>query len=550
VGKAQRTPAQQAKHVRIIAKRKEKRKEAERLRAGGAPAVQVNKMNINDPREEPMAEETEAVTPETPPHPNVHPDVEAMGLEQRIIHAARNTNKVIATANDQTLQAMEHLLKANQENTQCLLAALGVLTQAVKAGPVADAQRAADEAAAVALKTEANKRAALCQTAKKTAVQAKKWAGASESEQLAMYHRHLHLVFDDAELVVQPLDLNVPADEEEEDMEVDEGVSAGKAPLFPSAAPVGAKVCAVTGGPAGQGKPLVRAGHYPMPHAFDGRTPPGGASPENWLTQTTQYMGLQGHAATEFGLYLSGAALQWWATLTKRASRDGEEVTLPYVQTEFLKHYGDPLKFEPDWARDQLHAGGWHWQPGRELFAAYNLRVRELFTHAGEMQEADQVAWYLTGLKNAPHMRAKCNRDKGQTWGGLDALIAFAVQEDLAYRASRKSDKPVAVRVAAMRAPPQGKRPHHGGGGGGPHKKARSGAGPSSVVNAYELARSNNLCRHCHKVWDPKQPHSSRNEKGEMSKCKNVCYLRGCNRDCPVCKALLQAGEPNGINPN
>jgi hypothetical protein len=294
-----------------------------------------------------------------------------------------------------------------------------------------------------------------------------------------------------------------------------------------------------------------------MPGQFDGRgLAPGGASPENWLAQVMQYMGTQNHVGTDFGMYLCGGALQWWATVSKRARLDGVPLTMEHVQAEFVRHYGDPLKFEPDWARDQLHAGQWWWQPGKELLAAYNLRVRELFTHAGSMEEADQVAWYLTGLRHAPHMRQKCNRDRGQPWGSLDALIAYAVQEDLAYRAAlaaRKSDKPSAVRVAAVRAA-QGKRAHPGGGGPA-FKKAKAvgaSAAPAKVFSPaqqknHELCQGNGLCRHCHKPWDNGNGHTSV-VNGQMKlRCPAPGFASGCSPTCPACIGLKQGGFTHGL---
>lgn len=290
--------------------------------------------------------------------------------------------------------------------------------------------------------------------------------------------------------------------------------------------------------------PMPNLSKLPVPNRFAGRVAnEHGTSPENWFAQTSAYMFTQLQSMeSHFQFYLEGPALQWWQNLGQRAQQQGFPLDPARVKEEFLTQYGDPLRYTPDWARRQLHDPEckWHWD-NREPLAAYNLRVRDLFTHAGEMAVADQTSWYLHGLSKNPALKRECTTTtEGKPWDSLEALIAHAVQKDLSYRTSRVrqdiAPRLKGPRVAAAAAAPfrkcQGKRgPGSDKDRSAKRPKGNSGAGGSREGrdDKYEQLRAAGLCATCHREWSPDH------KKMDPARGKMRCPIGRAPPNCACC---------------
>ena len=176
----------------------------------------------------------------------------------------------------------------------------------------------------------------------------------------------------------------------------------------------------------------------------------------------------------------------------------------------------------------------------------FNLRYRDLLTHAGKMEQADQVSWYLEGLLNAPQLLRKVASDpKGKPWKTLDDVIAQTVQEDYNWRMSqtrskehgRNMGKGTDKRLSGPRVNAvQGKRGKQQATGDEKRHKNNSGGKGDSMS---QLCNQFSLCTHCHGPYKP----GHRSVAGPNGKklCPNPKF--GANCQCPACAAHRAANR-------
>ena len=151
-----------------------------------------------------------------------------------------------------------------------------------------------------------------------------------------------------------------------------------------------------------------------------------------------------------FVFFLGGKAAEWYYALADSCTRKAEALTLSLLKDEFLAFYDPSLRDEEREARTKLHKREctMHQYP---TVKQYEQEFKLLTRYASDLSETDQISWFYEGL--SPTLKPLCVVDhQGKDWQSLEALIDFALGQEMRLDASRprtQNRTPVAAAVAA-----------------------------------------------------------------------------------------------------